>query len=191
MVQNKSQPPVIGVLALQGAVDLHQPHIESAGGVFARVKTADQINECDGFILPGGESSTMLKLIDRFDLWDVLVKNFAEKPVWGICAGAILMAKTVTHPTQKSFGLLDITIWRNGYGSQIDSHDAVIDGYDISYIRAPIITHAGSDIDICASHQDSPVWVRQNSYMATTFHPELNRQAPSPMHHMFIDMCNA
>ncbi|HEY8963162.1 MAG TPA: pyridoxal 5'-phosphate synthase glutaminase subunit PdxT, partial [Alphaproteobacteria bacterium] len=85
--------PTIGVLALQGAVELHKPHIEAAGGIYKPVKTAAEIESVDAFILPGGESTTMLKLINNFDLWDVLAKNFAQKPVWGICAGSILMAE--------------------------------------------------------------------------------------------------
>ena len=89
------QKPIIGCLALQGAVELHRPHVEACGATFKAVKTPAQFEEVDGFILPGGESTTMLKLIERFDLWDVLAKQFAKKPVWGICAGSILMAETV------------------------------------------------------------------------------------------------
>ena len=213
--------PIIGVLALQGAVDLHKPHIIAAGGAFRAVKTVEQFEAVDAFILPGGESTTMLRLIDMFDLWDVLADQFTRKPVWGICAGTILIAETVyrtsrqCHPDraqraegspgamagdpsttglrpsaqddtiQKSFGMLPITVERNGYGRQLDSHDVEIDGYPVSFIRAPIIEDAG-DCEILASHNDKPAWVRKGHIMASAFHPEINLDAPSPMHEFFI-----
>lgn len=180
--------PVIGVLALQGAVQPHRAHIEAAGGEFRAVKTQEQFDEVDAFILPGGESTTMLKLIDTFGLWNSLAKNFREKPVWGICAGAILLAQNVTNPAQKSFGLLPITVERNGYGRQLDSHHDSVDGYKVSFIRAPVMTDVESDVEILARHNDHPVWVQAGQVMATTFHPELTLDFPSPMHRRFIDM---
>lgn len=183
-----SDNPKIGVLALQGAVDLHKPHIEGAGAEFYRVKTPADFEKVDGFILPGGESTTMLKLIERFHLWDALADNFARKPVWGICAGTILMAKTVTDPAQQSFGLLPITVQRNGYGTQSDSHDEQIDGYAVSFIRAPIITAVEQGVEILHTHKGNAAWVRQGQYMASAFHPEINLDAPSPMHKKFIEM---
>ncbi len=180
------QKPRIGVLALQGAVEPHRAHIEYAGGEFFPVKTAEQFDLCDAFILPGGESTTMLKLIDNFGLWDSLVKNFVQKPVWGICAGSILMASAVTDPAQKSFNLLPMTIKRNGYGRQLDSHHANINGYTVSFIRAPVITEVGQGIDVLASHENTPVWVQMGNKMASTFHPELTMEYPSPMHQKFI-----
>lgn len=178
--------PIIGVLALQGAVDLHRPHIEAAGAEFRAVKTPDDFDRVNAFILPGGESTTMLKLIENFNLWKPLSRQFAAKPVWGICAGAILMAETVNAPTQKSFGILPITLLRNGYGRQKDSHETAIDDYAVSFIRAPIITDSG-DCEILATHQNNPAWVRKGQYMATAFHPEVNLSAPSPMHEYFIN----
>lgn len=183
--------PIIGVLALQGAVQPHKAHIEGAGAEFRAVKTPAQFAEVDGFILPGGESTTMLKLIDRFELWEALATEFAAKPVWGICAGAILMAGKVYVPSkdaeQKSFGLLPISIERNGYGRQIDSQHIEVNGYPVSHIRAPVITDAG-DCDILTSHDNHAIWVRKGQYMASSFHPEMNLNAPSPMHHMFVEM---
>lgn len=178
--------PIIGVLALQGAVKPHKPHIEAAGGIFKPVKTATEFENCDAFILPGGESTTMLKLIDNFNLWDCLADQFLTKPVWGICAGSILLAERVTDPAQKSFGILPITIKRNGYGRQLDSHHAEIDGYTVSFIRAPIITKVEKSVEILANHAETPVWVKQGRVMASTFHPELTMQFPSPMHKDFI-----
>lgn len=191
MGSKKTTSPVIGVLALQGCVDRHKPHIEAAGGVFRAVKTAADFDAVDAFILPGGESTTMLKLIDVFGLWDALAKNFAAKPVWGICAGSILMAETVyvdasKQQKQKSFGLLPITIVRNGYGRQLDSHTAAIDGYEVSFIRAPVFEDVANDAQIKAVHAGKPAWVAKGRYMASAFHPELTMEYPSPMHAAFM-----
>lgn len=181
-----SQKPVIGVLALQGAVQPHQPHIEAAGGMFKAVKTPGEIASVDGFILPGGESTTMLKLIDTFDLWDDLKKAFGEKPVWGICAGSILMAETVTNPSQKCFGLIPMVVERNAYGRQLESHHGTVAEYPVSFIRAPVIHTANPDVETLAQEDGHPVWVQYGKYMATTFHPELTRDYPSPMHQAFM-----
>ncbi len=178
----------IGVLALQGAVTPHQPHIEACGAEFYAVKTAKDFEQIDAFILPGGESTTMLKLINRFELWDILSQHFENKPVWGICAGSILMAQTVTNPAQKSFGLLDMTVERNGYGRQLESCHVPINGYTVSFIRAPIITEIANDITILAQHDEKPAWVQKGNKVASTFHPELTMEYPSPMHQYFIDM---
>ena len=181
--------PVVGVLALQGAVEPHRPHIEAAGGSFRKVRTAEQIRNCDALIIPGGESTTMLKLIDRFGLEDPLQDIFKSRPVWGICAGSILMAQNVTNPVQKSYGLLPIDIERNAYGRQIDSHYDDVKGYQVCYIRAPVITgiHDHEDSEILATHEADPVWIRNGRHMATTFHPELNTNHPSPMHVYFLE----
>ncbi len=178
--------PIIGVFALQGAVAPHKPHIEACGAEFRAVKTQSDFEAVDAFILPGGESTTMLKLIERFDLWDILAEQFAAKPVWGICAGSILLAETVTNPAQKSFGLLPMTIERNGYGRQLNSHHAPIDGYNVSFIRAPVITNIADNITVLAEHEGSPVWVECGDKVASTFHPELTMEHPSPMHKAFI-----
>ena len=178
----------IGVLALQGAVQPHKRHIEALGHTFKAVKSISEILKSDALILPGGESSTMLKLIERFDLMPTLADAIQNKPVWGICAGCILLAETVKNPQQWSFSSLPITVERNGYGRQIDSHYAKIDGYEVSYIRAPVITDIHhNDVCLHASHQQKPVWISYKNLMATTFHPELSPDAPSPMHRLFID----
>lgn len=183
--------PTIGVLALQGCVDRHQPHIEAAGGRFKAVKTKDDIECVDAYILPGGESTTMLKLIDVFDLWDVLAKNFAQKPVWGICAGSILMADKVwvdetKTKAQRSFGLMPVEIVRNGYGRQLDSHHTMIEGYEVSFIRAPVVDKFDKSVEVLAEADGTPVWLRQGKNMLTTFHAELTMDYPSPMHRVFV-----
>jgi 5'-phosphate synthase pdxT subunit len=183
--------PVIGVLALQGAVDLHKAHIEAAGGEFRAIKTAEQIDAVDAYILPGGESTTMLKLIETFSLWDILARNFASKPVWGICAGSILMAQDVwvdetRTKRQTSFGLMPVEIVRNGYGRQLDSHHAVIAGYEVSFIRAPIVSKMTDAVEVLAKEGDIPVWLKFGKHRLSTFHAELTRDYPSPMHVDFI-----
>lgn len=179
---------IIGVLALQGAVQPHKPHIEACGAEFRTVKTEKDLSGVDGLILPGGESTTMLKLIERFGLWDRLDQFFKTKPTWGICAGSILLAETVLNPAQKSFAALPITVERNGYGRQIDSHYTDINGYEVSLIRAPVITQTGQNIDVLASHDGKPVWVQKGHVMASTFHPELTLDFPSPMHKAFMEL---
>lgn len=183
----KSTAPTIGVLALQGCVERHKPHIEAAGAVFKAVKTAEQFDTVDAFILPGGESTTMLKLIDNFDLWESLERNLKTKPVWGICAGSILLAEKVTNPAQKSFGILPIAVRRNAYGRQLESHKTDIDGYEVSLIRAPVIARTAQDVEILAQNKTGPTWIRHGKNMATTFHPELTLDFPSPMHRAFIE----
>lgn len=200
---------IIGCLALQGCVDRHGPHIEAAGAEFIPVKTPKDFDTVDGFILPGGESTTMLRLIQVFDLWDILSAQFKVKPVWGICAGSILMAEKAivndnlssrpdnaadetAEVTQKSFGLLPIDVLRNGYGTQLESHIVNVEGYDVSFIRAPVISRVDDNMIIHASHQGTPVWVQgtgtAEKYMASTFHPELTFNFPSPMHQAFVDI---
>ncbi len=183
--------PNIGILALQGCVSPHRPHIEAAGGVFLPVKTAADLEKIDALILPGGESTTMLKLINAFGLKDPLMKAFAQKPVWGICAGAILMADKVQSPEQESFCLLPMTVTRNAYGRQLDSVHMEVGGYPVSFIRAPVIDDVRGDVEILAARAGRPVWVRSGNYMASTFHPELTLRFPSPMHRTFIEMVTA
>lgn len=153
-----------------------------------RVKTTAQIDAVDALILPGGESTTMVKLLHLFDVWDGLSIAIRQKPVWGICAGAILLASHIDNQDQDSFAALDITVRRNGYGRQLDSHMASYDGYPVSFIRAPVINHVGKDVETVWKNADHPVWVRQGQVMATTFHPEMTLDAPSPMHLYFKDL---
>ena len=180
--------PVIGCLALQGCVERHRPHVEAAGAEFCAVKTPKEFEEVDAFILPGGESTTMLKLIERFELWDILAQQFATKPVWGICAGSILLAEHVENPSQKSFGIMPHTAIRNGYGRQLESEIIAVDGYDVSFIRAPVLTKSANHVEILATRNDEPTWIKDGKNMATTFHPELTFDFPSPMHSMFVEM---
>ena len=168
----------VGVLALQGDFEAHRKAIERAGARAAEVRSAEQLALCDGLIIPGGESTTMLKLLDLENLTGA-VRAFGErKPIYGTCAGAILLAHQVTRPVQASLDLMDIAVERNGYGRQIDSRIAKVPVYDggefeAVFIRAPIIRKVGADARVLASYQGHPVWVEQGRHMATTFHPEL------------------
>jgi 5'-phosphate synthase pdxT subunit len=178
----------IGILALQGAVAPHYPHLAALGAEFSAVRHARQLENLDGLILPGGESSAMLKLIEYNDLKNPLAEFLSAKPSWGVCAGAILLAREVTAPTQFSFGTLNIRVRRNGYGSQLDSFHADVAGYPVAFIRAPVIEDIGADITVRGSHAGHPVWVEQGHTMATSFHPELTPDAPSPMHQRFLEL---
>ena len=180
--------PLVGVLALQGAVDLHRPHLEAAGARFQPVKTAADFAQVDAFILPGGESTTMLKLIDVFGLQAALHGAMAAKPVWGVCAGAILMADRVRDPAQRSFSLLAMSVRRNGYGRQLQSVQVAVADYPVSFIRAPVIETVGDEVEVLAERAGQPVWVRAGNRMASTFHPELTGRFPSPMHRTFVAM---
>lgn len=177
----------IGILALQGCVDPHIAHLEKLGAQARLIRYANDCEDIDGYILPGGESTTMLKLIKINGLHQTLKKEWASKPVWGICAGAILIGTKVTSPEQFCYKLIDYQIARNAYGAQIMSHYGVVAGYNVAFIRAPKIIECGPDVEIITEHNHSPTWVRDKKNMATTFHPELNTILPSPMHKYFIE----
>ena len=174
----------VGVLALQGDFEAHRKAIERAGARAVEVRSADQLAECDGLIIPGGESTTMLKLLDVENLTDAVRKFGGQKPIYGTCAGAILLAHEVTHPAgsryapQASLDLMDIQVERNGYGRQIDSRIAKVPvngggDFEAVFIRAPIIRKVGEGARVLASYEGDPVWVEQGRHMVTTFHPEL------------------
>jgi len=180
----------VGVLALQGAFHLHKEHVLATGAKYKEVTSADDLTQIDGLIIPGGESSVMLKLIDSLSMGSALYKFVNEKPAWGICAGAILLAKEVTNPTQKSFGAIDIAIRRNGYGRQLDSFEEEINGYQVAYIRAPIVTNFERSVAVHHRRGADPTWVSSEKTVVTTFHPETNRMTPSPWHHSFVKTCS-
>lgn len=182
--------PIIGVFALQGCVTPHRYHLETLGVQYKEVRKEKDLSHIDGLILPGGESTTMLKLIKEFELEDALSETFKRVPVWGICAGAILMAKSVLSPAQRSFGLLDIVVQRNAYGNQLNSFNAVVENSSVSFIRAPIIKYVDKHVRVLAVMHNEPIWVQQNQYMATTFHPELTTDKPSNIHRFFVGIVN-
>jgi 5'-phosphate synthase pdxT subunit len=168
----------VGILALQGDFEAHRKAIERAGARAIEVRSADQLDQCDGLIIPGGESTSMLKLLDIEKLTEPVRKFGESKPIYGTCAGAILLAHEVTHPPQASLDLMDIAVERNGYGRQIDSRIAKVPvngggEFEAVFIRAPIIRKVGAGARVLASFEGDPVWVEQGRHMVTTFHPEL------------------
>lgn len=178
----------VGVLALQGDFDMHRRAIERAGAEAVEVRTAAELAAVDGLVIPGGESSTMLKLLREENLYEE-VRRFGERrPIFGTCAGAILAAREVTHPAQESLGLVDVSVERNAYGRQVDSRIAHLDyeGADLEavFIRAPVIRHAGPEVKVLATYNGDPVLVEQGRHMLATFHPELT--ADTRIHRRFL-----
>ena len=181
----------IGVLALQGAVSEHIEMLKSLGVEAFPVKTVDQIKSIDGLIIPGGESTTMVKLITKFELVDIIKKRIAEgMPVYGTCAGMILLAKRIKNYEQFSLGVLDISVIRNAFGRQIDSMeiDLQVKGlktpFHAIFIRAPIAVELGKDVEALASIKEGVAFLRQGNVFASAFHPELGDDPR--IHKMFI-----
>lgn len=179
-----------GILALQGDFEAHRTAIHRAGGQAIEVRTLADLELCDGLIIPGGESTTILKLLDQEGLTEPLKRFNERKPLYGSCAGAILLAREVTNPAQASLGLMDIAIERNAYGRQIDSriaHLPMSEGGELEavFIRAPIIRSLGAGSTVLAQYNGNPVWVEQGRNMVTTFHPELTGDLR--VHRRFLD----
>ena len=187
----------IGVLALQGSFALHRVSLERLGVAVSEVRKAGQLEGLDGLVLPGGESSTMLKFLLEEGMYDPL-REFGESggALYGTCAGAILLARTVENPSQLSLKLLDVGIRRNGYGRQIDSHIASVACRELGeaelpvvMIRAPVIANRGRGVRVLASHRGQPVLVREGRVLASTFHPELTDDLR--VHSYFVGMARA
>lgn len=178
----KALPGKVGILALQGDVGLHMKALERFGVKVAAVKTPRQLSGLEGLVIPGGESTALLRLCEPIGMLEAIT-DYAKDggAVFGTCAGAILLAARVTDPAQKSLGLIDMTIRRNGFGRQIDSMEAVgkadpaLDRANIplTFIRAPRITATGPAVGTLVTYRDEPVLVRQKNILAATFHPEL------------------
>jgi len=177
----------IGVLALQGDFDAHRRRLEELGAEVVLVKKPAQLDEIDGLIIPGGESSTFLKLLGESGFEKL--KHFVQtKPTFGTCAGAILLAAEVENPKQLGLGALDIRIRRNAYGRQLES--SIREGklgstsIEMVFIRAPKIERVGKGVEVLATEGSDPVVVRQGSVMAATFHPELSED--TRVHQAFL-----
>lgn len=184
-----SDSPTVGVLALQGAFAAHARALESLGAKPVLVRTAEQLAACDALVLPGGESTTMLKLLNDEHLKTPLVEFAREKPILATCAGVILLARQVTHPAQESLNILNLTVERNGYGRQIDSTIAALElppgpPLEAVFIRAPVIHSTGPEVFTLATYQGHPVLVEQGRHVAATFHPELTRDPR--VHQLFL-----
>lgn len=187
--------PRIGVLAIQGDFDAHATALREAGAQPVLVRKAEQLESVEGLVIPGGESTTFLKFLERDGFLGALQKFVRSKPSFGTCAGCILLAKEVRHPAQQSLGVLDISVERNAYGRQIDSSiemtDTKLDGgpMELVYIRAPRIVRSGPDVEVLAERDGFPVLVEQGHVMAATFHPELS--ADRRVHRRFVELVRA
>ncbi|SNZ14654.1 pyridoxal phosphate synthase yaaE subunit [Terribacillus aidingensis] len=170
----------IGVLALQGAVAEHARTVEAVGAKAVLVKRVEQLADLDGLILPGGESTAIRRLIDRYDFLEPL-RAFGEsgKPIFGTCAGMILLAKRIHNQESSHLGLMDVTVERNAFGRQVDSFEAdlaikdVAEDFPAVFIRAPYILEAGDGVEILSEDTGRIVAARDRHYLATAFHPEL------------------
>jgi 5'-phosphate synthase pdxT subunit len=188
----------VGVLALQGDFAAHGAAIERAGGEAVFVRQPAQFDAIDGLVIPGGESTTMLKLMGyEPGLFDALLEFGGHKPIFGTCAGAILLAEEVSNPAQASFHLMDIGVERNAYGRQIDSRVAEIDAdpeferrtapgkLEAVFIRAPIIRRVGAEAKVLLRYKGDPVLVEHGRHLAATFHHELT--ADPRVHELFLE----
>lgn len=193
--------PVVGVLGLQGDVREHYAAVDAAGARPVVLRRPSEVDDVDGVVLPGGESTTLSRLLDIFDLRHPLEQRLkAGMPAFGSCAGMILLAQRVLdgHPEQRSLGCLDITVRRNAFGRQVDSFETDLDVAGVPggpvhgvFIRAPWVESAGADVAVLARlpAPDRIVAVRQGSILATAFHPELTQDGR--MHRYFVDMVRA
>jgi len=178
-------PAAIGVLALQGGFEAHGRALAAAGFAARAVRTAQDLRGLGGLVLPGGESTTQLRLLARHGLEGALGAFVASgAPVLATCAGLILAAAEVEAPAQRSYGFLDVTVARNAWGRQLDSFEAVADdgATPLVFIRAPRIRRVGPGVEVLASLDGEPVMVRQGRVTGATFHPELAPDAVGEVH---------
>ena len=189
--------PRIGVLAIQGDFAAHMATLHEAGAEVHEVRKAAELRQVDGLVIPGGESTTLLKFILNPDLG--YIEAFQEfhqagKPMFGTCAGLILVAKDVLNPAQFSFGFIDVGVERNAYGRQKESFETVGESYlegtakplKMVFIRAPRITRLGAQVDLLATCHEEPVMARQGNILVATFHPELTGDLT--VHRYFLEM---
>jgi len=198
----KANGKVVGILAVQGDFELHAKMLDRIGAPWRLVKHAADLDSVGRLIMPGGESTTMLKFFEEEGLGTAII-NFADqgKPIFGTCAGAILLAREVLNPRQSHLGLIDITVERNAYGRQIDSavRQGTVEGVsasgppkhvmDMVFIRAPIIRRIGEGVRVLGRAQGLPVLVEQDNILAATFHPELTED--DRIHRYFLGKLNS
>jgi len=185
----------VGILALQGDVREHSRALEDAGATAVPVRYPEELAEVHALVLPGGESTTIGKLLDRFELLGPLTERARNgMPLYGTCAGLILMARDIvgSHDAPHRLSVMDVTVQRNAYGRQIDSFEADLDvrGLDepfrAVFIRAPVVEAVGDPVDVLAEHDGAPVLVRQGALLGSTFHPEMT--GDNRVHELFVEM---
>ena len=195
---HRAAPLRIGVLALQGAFAAHIETLNALGAAGSEVRTPNDLARLDGIVMPGGESTTMSKLLISSGLFDELKAKISDGfPVFGTCAGMILLAAEVLdgRPDQRSFGAIDITVRRNGYGRQVDSFESELDvagldtGFHAVFIRAPLVTAVGDNVHVLASYDDHVVLARQGNITVASFHPELTNDGR--LHAQFLSAVEA
>jgi pyridoxal 5'-phosphate synthase pdxT subunit len=186
--------PRIGVLGIQGDYAAHAAALAEASAEPVDVRKPEDLEGLDGMILPGGESTTMLRFLDRHGLFERLREFAANKPVFGTCAGTILLAKEVRNPAQRSLGVLNATVERNAYGRQVDSsiltEPTALPGgpMEMVFIRAPRIVQVGEGVETLAMRDGFPVLVHAENIVAATFHPELS--SDRRVHRFFVEIVN-
>jgi len=187
-----TNPITIGVLALQGDYEAHGRAFASAGARTVLVRKPEELKGIDGLVLPGGESTTMLKFLEKHGFFDALGEFVANTPCFATCAGCILVAREVLHPNQRSLGVLDATVERNAYGRQIDSTILTLPTelpggpLEMVFIRAPRITRVGPNVKVLAQRDGFPALVRQGKLLAATFHPEMT--SDTRVQQLFLEM---
>lgn len=191
MEDNLNTTPRIGVLAIQGDYDAHAQALREAGAEPVLVRKPEQLAGVDGLVIPGGESTTFLKFLERDGFLDALREFVASKPAFGTCAGCILLADEVRNPSQASLGVLRATVERNAYGRQVDSSiqmaETALPGgpLEMVYIRAPRIVSTREGVQVLAERDGFPVLIEQGNLMAATFHPELSTDRR--VHQRFVE----
>lgn len=178
----KSRSPVVGVLALQGDYQRHQEVLGKINIAAPAVRTADDFSKIDRLLIPGGESSVIVLLLKKFGMEEAFISFIESRPVWGTCAGMILLSKNVNDGSIKPYGVIDIAVDRNGYGRQVFSTvlstEIDLDGdrkdIDLVFIRAPRVTETGKGVTPLVFRQDEPVMLKQGNVLVSAFHPELS-----------------
>ena len=183
----------IGIVAIQGDFAAHAAMLRALGAETVEVRTVEDLEGCDGLVLPGGESTTQLQFLKEEGLFEA-IRKFSERggAVFGTCAGAILLSAKVNNPPQESLGLLDMTVLRNGYGRQLAS-DVFFgpstlkkEPLEMVFIRGPIIEELGKGVEVLARHEGKPALVEKDNVLAATFHPELTDD--TTVHEHFLEM---
>ena len=184
----------IGVLALQGAVREHIHALQNCGAEAIPIKKTDQLNQVNGLIIPGGESTTVGKLMVKYGFMEAIKNRVQEgMPVFGTCTGLIVLAKRVFDSNQPTLGLLDVTVVRNAFGRQVDSFetDITVKGFSSRFpaifIRAPYVKEVGPSVEVLSIFADKIVFVKENRILGAAFHPELTHDLR--IHQMFLELC--